>query len=900
MIWRKKVNMRNISGYSLLIVLLFSLQMKAQAIDSLNIYSKKEGWDQDIHYYEKAINDFNVNSQNEKEFAKLLKQVAFLYLNNGDIIKAEENLLKSYKIIEKIYSNDTEYYIDEIEGITKFYRFTNDLGKADSYAQIGYETALRINDDEKYLSFLAIKASIKYDLGDYENAYVLYLEGIPLAKKIYGEKSILYASLMGNMGDVMIRRNELENAKRCYLINYLVTYDLYGENHIETAIMLNKLSNIYIKLDNFKKALELNLRAHQIYLNLTGNSSLEYATSCYNLASTYAFIKDYENSEKYYLESYNIKTQIYGSESTNILNSLKSLIILYDKTNKLPDNTDLLIKYFVLIKHKIEEIESNFSQKELILLTESITKTNYTPNSFLQKNPAQYPEINIGCYENELLVKNISLRNQQLISKNIQKSDNAILKEKYSKFMSNKRQISKLNEIPLYRRPANFEQLSLETETLEKELVRESSAFSYAKNERAVNWNQIQEKLKPNEIAIDLVAFKYYNKKWTDSIVYSAFVVGKGYKVPKYIPLFEQKQLDFLLAKNKTQQTSSCIDKQYTDKAISDLFLKPLEKELEGISSIYLSPSGLGHQIDFSALPISLNHTLGEKYKVHILNSPAELIDYKVTIFDPKSNLELLLYGGIDFDKSNPQRKPENAIIESSEDISELTIRSGISGFGYLNGTNNEINQINLKARQNGFTTTVFKEREATEESIKQLDGRTAPYVLHLATHGFFFSDPKQESAKDIFTEQGKAKIYKASDDPMMRSGLLFAGANNYWGKPNENSTTDDGILTASEISNLDLSACQLVVLSACETGLGEIQGSEGVFGLQRAFKMAGVKNIIMSLWKVPDAQTAELFDIFYSECFSGKNIHEAFQSAQSKMKAKYSPYYWAGFVLLE
>jgi CHAT domain-containing protein len=134
----------------------------------------------------------------------------------------------------------------------------------------------------------------------------------------------------------------------------------------------------------------------------------------------------------------------------------------------------------------------------------------------------------------------------------------------------------------------------------------------------------------------------------------------------------------------------------------------------------------------------------------------------------------------------------------------------------------------------------------------------------------------------------------------MMRSGLLFSGANKYWGKGIENLTTEDGILTASEISNLDLSACQLVVLSACETGLGDINGSEGVFGLQRAFKMAGVKNIIMSLWKVQDVQTAELFDVFYRECFAGKTIHDAFQTAQAKMKVKYSPYYWAGFLLLE
>ncbi|QYS89626.1 CHAT domain-containing protein [Flavobacterium davisii] len=134
----------------------------------------------------------------------------------------------------------------------------------------------------------------------------------------------------------------------------------------------------------------------------------------------------------------------------------------------------------------------------------------------------------------------------------------------------------------------------------------------------------------------------------------------------------------------------------------------------------------------------------------------------------------------------------------------------------------------------------------------------------------------------------------------MMRSGLLFAGANNSWRKTNNETNADDGILTAKEIANLDLSNCKLVVLSACETGLGQINGSEGVFGLQRAFKMAGVQNIIMSLWKVPDVQTAELFGIFYAACFNGKSIQEAFNEAQNKMKEKYSPYYWAGFVLLE
>jgi CHAT domain-containing protein len=339
------------------------------------------------------------------------------------------------------------------------------------------------------------------------------------------------------------------------------------------------------------------------------------------------------------------------------------------------------------------------------------------------------------------------------------------------------------------------------------------------------------------------------------------------------------------------------------EEQISKLILNPLEEELKGVSTIYLSLSGLAHQINFTALPIGNNQTFGQKFKIHILNSPGELIEYNATAFDKKGKLDFILYGGIDYDKKTTS-KEENDILSDitsvDEEIKDMQTRSSISSFGYLLGTKNEIKNIQILATDYNFKATIFDDRNAKEESIKQLDGRTSPFVLHLATHGFFFPDPIKESPNENILIEGKSKIFKASDDPMMRSGLVFSGANKSWGKSNQNQSGDDGILTASEISNLDLSACLLVVLSACETGLGEIKGSEGVFGLQRAFKMAGVKNIIMSLWKVPDAQTAELFDTFYSECFAGKTIHEAFQSAQAKMKAKYSPYYWAGFVLLE
>ena len=132
-----------------------------------------------------------------------------------------------------------------------------------------------------------------------------------------------------------------------------------------------------------------------------------------------------------------------------------------------------------------------------------------------------------------------------------------------------------------------------------------------------------------------------------------------------------------------------------------------------------------------------------------------------------------------------------------------------------------------------------------------------------------------------------------------MRPGLVFAGANDVWNKP-EMSEEDDGVLTAQEVTQIDMRKNILVVLSACETGLGDIKGSEGVYGLQRAFKMAGVKFIITSLWLVPDKETVEFMEKFYSNLLKIKEIRTAFSETQKEMRQKYDPYFWAAFVLFE
>ena len=183
-----------------------------------------------------------------------------------------------------------------------------------------------------------------------------------------------------------------------------------------------------------------------------------------------------------------------------------------------------------------------------------------------------------------------------------------------------------------------------------------------------------------------------------------------------------------------------------------------------------------------------------------------------------------------------------------------------------------------------------------------------SPKIIHIATHGYFFPNPESERGergeRSERVRGGESEpVFKISDHPMIRSGLLLAGSNHAWqnGKPLR-PNMEDGILTAYEISQMDLSDTELVVLSACETGLGDIKGNEGVYGLQRAFKIAGVKNIMMSLWQVPDYQTKELMVRFYKNWLEEKmDIQAALLAAQNSMREEgYEPFHWAGFVVLE
>jgi CHAT domain-containing protein len=510
-------------------------------------------------------------------------------------------------------------------------------------------------------------------------------------------------------------------------------------------------------------------------------------------------------------------------------------------------------------------------------------------------------------YDNELFYKGIILRNSDEFEKLLNKSgDSNLLKD----FTDLKKIKSQIQEARLNSHIKDNQSITSQeslAEKIEKELILNLSKYRTEYDRFNTNWVDVQKHLNKNEVAIEIINFNYRNQIHSDSVLYGALVIRPTFKEPKFVYLFEQKQIDSIFQRKNIVSDSLYINQlyQYQDKGkiLKELIWNPIDSLLDGATNIYLAPSGILNAINLSALPLNNNMQVADLYNVRIVGSTGEIVSFKEQYISQTSVNKAWLFGGIDYNNTSysiPKLSSSNELNYSLAKNADT--RSISKEWSYLPNTLYEISSIDTLFKNNNIKTSFFNGKIASKTSFKNISGENMPFILHIATHGFFFPDNKKQSDDLTFSSlDTKEDIYKMSDNPLLRSGLIFSGANKKWSNPSyQIDTSDDGILTSSEISNLDFSEAKLVVMSACETGLGDIKGSEGVFGLQRAFKIAGAKNIIMSLWKVPDLETKELMKVFYQKCFNGLTVSEALRTAQMQMSKKYPPYYWAAFKLLE
>ena len=376
--------------------------------------------------------------------------------------------------------------------------------------------------------------------------------------------------------------------------------------------------------------------------------------------------------------------------------------------------------------------------------------------------------------------------------------------------------------------------------------------------------------------------------------------------------LFEEKELKNIIGQN-TNSMSDGIAALYQSRGagavnaprtanlsqLYQLIWQPLENQLEGIKKIYYTKSGMLNQIALAALPAHDGQLLTERFELFTKNGTDRLSieNERGDLF--AENPTAVVYGGIDFNNTESAGSTinsENLLANNSRSLlHSATQRGAVGSWPYLAGTKTEVEKLMAQFKNSSVSYKYFEAAQATEESFKHLgiEGNS-PDILHIATHGFFLP----EKVKGAYGSKG----FGDCENPLIRSGLLMAGGNRAWAGDTPADGSEDGILTAYEISVLNLKNTKLAVLSACETGLGDLEGAgigEEVHGLQRAFKLAGVDYIIMSLWKVPDAETVVFMETFYKKWLGGMSVRRAFRASQLELSKIYKPYEWAAFVLI-
>lgn len=569
---------------------------------------------------------------------------------------------------------------------------------------------------------------------------------------------------------------------------------------------------------------------------------------------------------------------------------LKSLIVGYAAIDDVSREEELTLEYMDVINHKTLQDFSYLSEsdKELYYQTRIPDMNSFITYTLTRKRTN--PGITGYAYNNILLNKGLMLKSNTAMRLAILNSNMPDLLKKYDEWIAIQKEISVLYSTPVELRTMDLSELETKANLLERSLVASSQDFSDYRKGLQITWSDVKKNLKPDEAAIEFTDYKTMARDGGDEVIYCALILRPDSQYPDMIKLFNENQLKAIIS-NGTENNIASVSEIYgtagkEDNRLYNLIWKPLEGYLTGIKKVNISPSGLLFKISFPAISNGKNVYLCDKYQIEVKGSTGNSAGQN--FFSQGVVPSALVFGGIQYSQNNSDQQVWN----------------------YLEGTKREGDEVNNILKKGQVNVTYLTDIKATETFFKQ---QAQKYnILHIATHGFFFADPNEvrfeEKKQDVeygqITFRGASRgfgvnTFVNSENPLMRSGLVLAGANDVWVKT-EKGDTDDGVLTAQEVTQIDMRKNDLVVLSACETGLGDIKGNEGVYGLQRALKMAGVKYIIMSLWQIPDKETVEFMGTFYSNLLKVKDIREAFSIAQNEMRQKYDPYFWGAFVLLE
>lgn len=846
--------------------------LKQVAIVNYHTYHIEEA----IKKYEQAL----LMSQSLNDSIAQMDIAQELYRLSG-IVGDMEGIAKYINLMDSLIANTTdkqvqfEYYCQkgaETQNQGKYNLAEQWYLKSKSIAENQEET---IESANKYLVYSDLRelyiASKQYD-NALRYAYLTLDESKKLCKaedKSFRLSYIPIASIYAKKGD---KKNCLRS------LDSLFVYEPYISEPRELSQIYTVRGSCYNDLSDYQSAITNYKKADEILASKYPATDGERVRLYALLGGVEHSLNHYDESEHYYKLYANAIKEIYGEHSLNYINAQIYLANAQGFAGHIKDGCGHYTSAVAILKKVIKKRlpYMNTAEREGFWSPLSSLLTYMTP--YALKAELYQTEYTQTCYDALLLSKAFLLDSERSVYDIVQRDGDKTDMQTYMNIASLNNQIKEW-EKKYVQYADSILTATNEVSRLESTLMNRCKSVGDITSFMDVDYNSVKKSLGKNDALIDFTDFMTN----AGDRRYAAYIINKKQKYPLLKPLFAESQIDSL----GIARPDMFYDKDFAAEVIK-LLWNPLKEHIVEGSTVYYVPSQMLFQVCLESLPLEDGTLLGDHYHFVRLSSARELVREQ-----NKSNAtSAVLYGGLQYDLE-PDVMAENA---KQYDLSSLMVMRGSdivrgdSIFKELPGSKMEVERITTILNRSKFEVTPYTGMNGTEESFLSMHGKS-PRILHLATHGFYYTP----------TEAEKVDYLRGYSDAMSLSGLIMSGGNAAWRGEELPAGTLGGVLTANSIARLDLSDTDMVVLSACQTGQGNAT-AEGLYGLQRAFKKAGVGTMVMTLWSVSDKVATEFMIKFYEYLAENNwNKHKAFELAKSHIRSQHpDPFYWAAFVMLD
>ena len=890
--------------------------------------------------------------EDDPDYARDLNNLATLYCAMGAYAQAEPLFRQARDIVRKAHGERHLDYATSLNNLAVLYYTMGAYAQAEPL----YRQALAINEKvlgkehPGYAGSLYNLAELYRAMAAYAPAEPLYQQALAIDRKALGEDHPDYARDLNSLAVLYCAMGAYAQAEPLFRQALAIKEKVLGKQHPDYATNLNNLAELYDDMGNYAEAEPLYRQAMEIHRKALGEEHPSYATSLNNLATLYCAMGQYKEAEPLYRQALAIDRNALGEDHPDCARDLNNLAELYAATDRPTEAVESFGRGLQAEQSNLREVFGFSSEAAMRAYLSRIGRA-YEALVGLAVTGGEGSGVGpttgltwVLRRKAILLEALCSFRDAQRVLE----ADPGVAAQAV-RLRGLRKQLQDLVMSPprgwqAGQLEAQRGQLRDKCERLEGELHRALSAHLGEPTYLAAQVESVRSQLPPEAALVELVRFDAYDfratgkqPKWKPAR-YAAFVLTPvENQPPRMVDLGLAQPLDAAVSAWRDAMTAA-VEAWSADpegfgkkheageeaklrEASRPLYAKvfaPLREALGSARMIYLAPDGELNRLPFGALVDEDGKYLAESYRFAYLGSGRDLLRER-----PAPAKGTVVFAGPDYDLKPSQReqatRPLLAALQTTQTsvVRGSTSRDlGNAAFAPLRGAEEEAAEVRTVLTDTPFgPVRCYQGAQALEEVFKALP---APRLLHLATHGFFLPDQEAKpDDRDAFFVRTSMEIgpggamtrLSHTENPFLRSGLVLAGANRLneaKAGNDKDQQTDDGWVTAEEISSLDLRGTELVVLSACESGLGDVKCGEGVYGLRRAFLQAGAQTLITSLLKVPDVPTRELMGKFYGYLAQGKGKLESLHQAQfdtikerRAVNACAHPFFWASFVLV-